>query len=176
MKFTKLYTEGACLIEPEPIKDTRGFFSRVYCEDELIAHGLSPVGVQCNNSYNYKKGTLRGMHYQLEPYQEDKLVRCTRGKIWDVFVDLRKDSNTYCTYLGFELSADNRFMLYIPKGFAHGYQTLEDETEVFYQVSQKYTKGAEQGVRFNDKAFGILWPVKITEISDRDLSHPDFKK
>jgi dTDP-4-dehydrorhamnose 3,5-epimerase len=174
MEFIETKLKGAYIITPSLLNDERGFFTRVYCNKELAEQGLAEVGVQCNLSYNVKAGTLRGMHYQEPPYQEDKLVRCTIGSIYDVIIDLREDSPTYCRYIGVNLSSKNRQSLYVPKGFAHGYFTLEDHTEVYYQVSQYYTKGAEQGIMWNDSAFGIRWPYDPKVISDRDKQHPKF--
>lgn len=168
MKFTPLPLTGAFLIEPEPKEDARGFFARAFCRQEFVQHGLNPHLEQCNLSFNWKKGTLRGMHYQTAPYAEAKLVRCTRGKIYDVLLDLRPQSPTFKKWAGFELTAENRHMLYVPEGFGHGYQTLEDNSEVFYQVSAPYAAAHAKEVRWNDPAFGIQWPVEVTEISDKD--------
>jgi len=174
MKFVETELSGAFIIRPEPVADSRGFFARVFCRREFEAHGLNPNLVQCNISFNREKGTLRGMHYQVAPHSETKLVRCTNGAIFDVIVDLRSDSLTRRKWLGVELSTENRTMLYVPEGFAHGYLTLTDNTEVFYQVSEFYTPSCERGVRWNDPAFGIRWPVPPRVISDKDGLHPDF--
>lgn len=154
--------------------DHRGFFARTYCEREFKAHGLQSHYVQCSVSFNKRKGTLRGMHFQTPPYEEAKLLQCTRGAIYDVIVDLRLASPTFKEHLALELSAENEKMLYVPEGFAHGFQTLEDNTEVFYQISQFYAPEHARGVRWNDPAFGIEWPAGERIILDRDQSYPDF--
>jgi dTDP-4-dehydrorhamnose 3,5-epimerase len=174
MKFTSLPLAGAFLIAPEPREDARGFFARAFCREEFAQHGLNPHLEQCNISFNWKKGTLRGMHYQTAPYAEVKLVRCTRGAIYDVIVDIRPHSSTFKKWAGFELTAENRQMLYVPEGFAHGYQTLEDSSEVFYQVSASYAPQHAKEVRWNDPAFGIRWPVEVTAISEKDKNCSDF--
>lgn len=174
MIFTETKLKGAFIIEPEPLEDERGFFARTFDQKEFEAHGLSPRVVQCNISFNKKKGTLRGMHYQIAPYQEAKLVCCTKGTIYDVIIDLRKDSPTLKQWIAVELTAENRRMLYIPEEFAHGFQTLEDNTEVFYQMSEFYHPESAKGVRWNDPAFEIVWPDDIRVISDRDRQYPDF--
>src|SRR5919199_3217742 len=148
MIFTETKLKGAFLIEPEPRADERGFFARTWCQREFEAHGLRTRWVQCNISFNKKKGTLRGMHYQLAPYAEAKLVRCTRGAIYDVIIDLRYDSPTFKQWQALNLTADNRQMLFIPEGFAHGFQTLDDDTEVFYQMSEFYAPDCAKGVRW----------------------------
>lgn len=172
MIFNSTPLEGAFLIEPELSADSRGFFARAYCAEEFANHGLDALGVQCNISYNLKKGTVRGLHYQLAPHTEAKSVRCTMGAIFDVILDLREDSPTYGQYASFELSQSNRSVLYIPQGLAHGFQTLEDDTEVFYQMSASYVEGAAAGVLFSDPSIGIDWPVEVTSVSDRDAEHP----
>ena len=174
MIFTQSALIGAYIIESEPLKDDRGFFSRSFCVDQYTEHGLNPHIAQCNISYNHIKGTVRGMHYQLAPHREVKVVRCTRGSIYDVIVDLRSDSATYKQWVGVELTADNGKQLYVPTGFAHGYQTLEDSSEVSYQVSEFYSPQSERGVRWNDPAFAISWPLKVRSISDKDMNHPEF--
>ncbi len=174
MIFSKASLEGAFIIEPEPVEDERGFFARAWCQREYEARGLNPRLVQCSISFNNKKGTLRGMHYQIKPYQEAKLLRCTRGAIYDVIIDLRPDSPTFKQWIAVELTAENRRMLYVPEGFAHGFQTLEDYTEVFYQMSEFYAPDCARGVRWNDPAFGIRWPAGELIISERDRSYPDF--
>lgn len=175
MIFHKLKLEGAYRIDLEPREDERGFFARAWCQQEFAAHGLETRIVQSNLSYNRHKGTLRGMHYQTPPYEEVKLVRCIRGSIFDVIIDLRPGSPTFKQWVGVELTATNRQMLYVPKGFAHGFQTLEDDTEVFYHVSEFYTPGAERGVRWNDPSFRIEWPnVEKRILSPKDQSWPDF--
>ncbi len=175
MIFRETELKGAFIIELEKLEDARGFFARAWCQKEFEAHGLTARLVQCNLSFNKKRGTLRGMHYQAAPYEEVKLVRCTRGAVYDVIIDLRPESPTYKQWLGVELTADNYKMLYVPEGFAHGYQTLTDDAEVFYQVSQFYTPASERGVRWDDPAFGIEWPETDTRIiSDKDESWPDY--
>jgi len=174
MLFQATSLKGAFVIEPERLEDERGFFSRSYCQREFEQHGLNPRVVQCNISYNNTKGTLRGMHFQVPPYEEAKLVRCTSGAIYDVIVDLRPDSQTYLKHYGVKLDYLNRSMLYIPKGFAHGFITLEDNTEVFYQMSEFYAQDSARGYRWNDPAFDIRWPIEVKAISDRDRSYPDF--
>jgi dTDP-4-dehydrorhamnose 3,5-epimerase len=174
MKFHETELSGAYIIEPEKREDDRGFFARSWCQKEFEQHGLIPRVVQANISHNKKKGTLRGMHYQAAPYEETKLVRCTRGAIYDVIIDVRPASPTYRKWLGVELTAGNYKMLYVPEGFAHGFQTLEDDSEVVYQVSQFYTPGFERGVRWNDTAFQIEWPLAPTTMSDKDASWVDF--
>lgn len=174
MIFHETKLENAYIIDIQKHQDQRGFFARAWCQNEFEAHGLVPRVVQTNISYNHVKGTLRGMHYQTAPYAETKLVRCTQGAIFDVIIDLRPDSATYQQWLGVELTAANYQMLYVPEGFAHGFVTLEDNVEVTYQVSQFYTPEAEGGVRYDDPAFGIEWPVTIAVISDKDKSWPDY--
>lgn len=173
MKFIETPLKGAYLIEIEPISDHRGFFARSWCEQEFSDHGLNSNLVQCNISFNIKKGTLRGMHYQIKPHEEAKLVRCTQGSIYDVIIDIRPDSPTFKLWYGLNLSALNRKMLYIPEGFAHGFQTLEDNTEVFYQMSNFYHGESARGLRWNDPDLGINWI--LTEnliISERDNRYP----
>lgn len=168
MKFIETKLKGAYIIELEPIEDERGFFARSFCQKEFEKHNLNFCIVQCNISYNKNKGTLRGMHYQVAPYQEAKLVSCTSGAIYDVIIDLRPNSPTYCQWFAVELSAQNYKMLYIPEGFAHGFQTLTDNTVVFYQMSEFYHPECASGVRWDDKAFGIEWPIPKPVISERD--------
>ncbi|WP_218081285.1 dTDP-4-dehydrorhamnose 3,5-epimerase [Anthocerotibacter panamensis] len=174
MIFTETPLKGAFLVDLEERGDERGFFARTYCAREFAAHGLHPAIAQCNLSYNYRAGTLRGMHYQTAPAPEAKLVRCTRGAIYDVIIDLRPGFNTYRQHFGVELSEHNRRALYVPEHCAHGYQTLCDGTEVIYQVSEFYTPGAEWGLRYDDPAFGIDWPVPVTVISGKDRTWPYF--
>ncbi len=176
MIFHELEIPGAYLLEPERHEDRRGFFARTYCRRELEERGLDPTVVQCNISVNHQRGTVRGMHYQAPPYEEIKLVRCTSGAIWDVIVDVRPDSAAFKRHLGVELTAENRLSLYIPAGLAHGFQTLEDETEVFYQMSEFYHPEGARGIRWNDPAFEIEWPSPISVISERDLKFPDFSE
>jgi dTDP-4-dehydrorhamnose 3,5-epimerase len=165
---------GAHLIAPEPRGDSRGFFARIYCSDEFSAAGLETSFVQVNNSLSATAGTLRGMHYQLPPDAEVKLVRCIKGSLWDCIVDLRPDSPTSGKWFGVELNADNRLMLYVPRGFAHGFVTLTDDTEAIYMVSAGYAPQSERGLRWNDPAFGIQWPRQPVELSDKDAAWPDF--
>jgi dTDP-4-dehydrorhamnose 3,5-epimerase len=175
MRFTETKVAGAYLIEPEPIADERGFFARTWCQDEFRAHGLASRLAQCSVSFSHRKGTLRGLHYQAAPHQEAKLVRCTRGAIWDVAVDLRRDSPSFKAWFGAELSAGNRAMLYVPEGCAHGQLTLTDDTEVFYQMSAPFEPTAARGVRFDDPAFAIEWPAEVRVINQRDRSYPDVE-
>ena len=170
MNFTETKLKGAFIIELDHKTDRRGFFARTFCMNEFIEHGLKPTVAQCNLSFNYKKGTLRGMHYQVAPATENKLIRCTQGAIYDVIVDMRPDSPTYLSHFGVELSADNRRALYVPEMFAHGYQTLTTETEVVYQVSEFYTPGYERGLRYDDPVLDIEWPLPVSEISEKDAT------
>ena len=175
MLFTESPLAGAFIIDPEQREDERGFFARVWCRDEFAQRGLETRLVQCSISYNAKGGTLRGMHFQAEPYPEVRIVRCTRGSIFDVIIDLRRGSPTFTRHYGIALSAENRRMLYIPRHFAHGFQTLEDDTEVMYQMSEFYHPESARGVRWNDPAFGINWPEPDVRImAERDASYPDF--
>jgi len=174
MIFTPTALTGATIVDIEPRQDERGFFARAWCQNEFEAQGLNGRLAQTNLSYNKKKGTLRGMHYQVPPHAEAKLMRCTRGAIWDMIVDLRPTSSTYRQSLGIELTADNHRMLYVPEGFAHGFITLVDETEVTYQVSEFYTPGAERGVRWNDPALCLEWPIAMQVISEKDAHWPDL--
>lgn len=176
MKFVETALPGAFIIEPEPITDVRGFFARTFCREEFEHHGLVGDMVQCNISFNAKRATLRGMHYQIDPHAEVKLVRCTMGAIYDVIVDLRPGSVTYKRWIGVKLNAVNRHMLYIPKGFAHGFQTLVDDTEVFYQMSEFYHPECARGALWNDTAFDIKWPIVEIVISDKDRSYPAFSQ
>jgi dTDP-4-dehydrorhamnose 3,5-epimerase len=174
MIFTPTTLENATVIDLERHEDERGFFARSWCRREFEAHGLEPDLVQCDISFNLRKGTLRGMHYQIGPHEEAKLVRCTRGALYDVAVDLRRDSPSYKKSLGVVLSAENRRMLYVPKGFAHGFLTLKDGTEVFYQMSDYYAPESQRGFRWNDPAFAIAWPAEVRFMSERDRAYPDF--
>ena len=174
MQFIETKLPGAYIINLDTLEDDRGFFARAFCQKEFEENGLRSNIAQCNLSFNHKKGTLRGMHYQVKPYEEVKMVRCTQGKILDVIIDLRKDSATYKKWIGVELTAENNRMLYVPEGFAHGYQTLEDNSVVYYQVTEFYQPGSERGIRWNDPAFNIDWPLEISFISDKDNSHPDY--
>lgn len=175
MKFMETKLEGAYIIEPERLEDERGFFARTFCQKEFEANGLNTRLVQCSTSYNKRKGTLRGMHYQVAPMAEAKLVRCTRGAIYDVIIDLRQESPTYSKWAAVELTADNRLMLYIPEGFAHGFQTLEDDTEVFYQMSEFFSPEYARGMRWDDPAFGIEWPISNPILSEKDRTYKGFK-
>lgn len=172
MLFTETLLRGAFIIDLEKRTDSRGFFARTFCRREFEEHGLSPDVVQCNTSFNHRAGTLRGMHYQLPPSCEAKLVRCTSGAIYDVIIDIRPDSPTRGRHVGVELTAENRRALYVPEMCAHGYQALTDGTEVVYQVSEFYTPGVERGLRYDDPAFGIEWPLPISEISAKDAAWP----
>ena len=176
MIFAETPLKGAYLVDLEHRTDERGFFARAWCADEFERQGLCTRVAQANISFNHSAGTLRGLHYQQPPHAEVKLIRCTSGAIWDVIVDLRKDSPTYRQWFGTELTAENRTMLYVPENFAHGYLTLVPNSETTYQVSEPYAPGAEAGIRWDDPAFGIGWPdIGVKVISDKDASHPDFK-
>jgi dTDP-4-dehydrorhamnose 3,5-epimerase len=174
MIFNTTELPGAYIIEPERYEDERGFFARTWCQHEFEQHGLSTRLAQCNISFNKRMGTLRGMHYQVAPYAEVKLVRCTMGAIYDVIIDLRPHAPTFMRHVGVVLSAENRRMLYVPEGFAHGFQTLEDNSEVFYQMSEFYAQAYGRGVRWDDPAFGVQWPEAERNIIDRDRYYPDF--
>jgi dTDP-4-dehydrorhamnose 3,5-epimerase len=176
MRFEPSVLAGAFLIRPELRHDERGFFARTWCATEFARHQITPRVAQCNISFNQQRGTLRGMHFQADPKPEAKLVRCTRGKLYDVIIDLRPHSKTYCRWEGFELSAENRCAVYVPEGFAHGFQTLEDETEVFYQMSEFYFSDLARGVRWNDPLFNIDWPVAEPILSDRDATYADLAR
>ena len=175
MIFHPLDIEGAYLIEPEKKEDRRGFFARTYCRQELEERDLDPTLVQCNVSVNKIRGTVRGMHWQAAPYEEIKMVRCTAGAILDVILDMRPDSPTFRQHVTAELTRENRHAVYIPAGCAHGFQSLEDDSEVFYQMSEFYYPEAARGVRWNDPAFDISWPLPVTSISEKDRSYPDFE-
>ena len=172
MNFLETDLKGAYIIETEPIVDDRGFFARSWCQRDFLDHGLNPSLVQCNISFNAKKGTLRGMHYQSKPHEEAKLVRCTRGSIYDVIIDIRLDSSTFKSWFAVELRSEKYNMLYIPEGFAHGFLTLEDNTEVLYQMSDFYYPELAKGIRWDDPLFAIKWP-KISQliISEKDSSY-----
>ena len=171
MIFTATRLEGAYVIAPEPLEDERGFFARSYCSREFMQAGLAFNFVQCNISFNRQAGTLRGMHYQAAPHAECKLVRCTMGAIYDVIVDLRPASATFRHWFAVELTSGNRKMLYAPAGFAHGFQALQDDTEVFYQMSAAYHPESAQGIRWDDPAIGIQWPLTNPVLSARDLAY-----
>lgn len=175
MKFITTDFSGAYVVEPEKIVDDRGFFARTFCRDEFATRGLRPVFVQCNVSFNARKGTLRGMHFQEKPHEEAKLVRCTRGAIYDVILDIRRSSPTFMRWAAYELTAENHRMVYLPEGFAHGFQALEDNCEVFYQMSEIFHAPFARGIRWNDPAFSIPWPLADPIVSARDAQYPDFK-
>lgn len=175
MIFAEAGLPGVYEVQIELKPDERGFFARTWCRNEFASKALDTQLVQCSLSYNTKKGTLRGMHFQASPHAETKLVRCTKGSIYDVVLDLRQESQAYRRWIGVVLSADKRNALYVPKGCAHGFLTLEDDTEIFYQMSDFYDAGSSRGVRWNDPAFGIVWPTKVEMISSRDANYPDFE-
>ena len=175
MIFTETRLQGAFLVDLEPRGDERGFFARAWCRNEFEARGLNVDLVQANVSFSRDRGTLRGLHFQREPHAETKLVRCTRGAIYDVIVDLRPQSATYGEWIGVELTSDNHRMLYVPENFAHGFITLTDDVEVMYQVTAFYAPAAEGGLRYDDPALGIVWPEEVRVISDKDRSWPDFE-
>lgn len=176
MKFAATPLSGAYLIELEPAFDERGFFARTWCRDEFAAHGLSPVLSQCSLSWNKRKGTLRGLHYQAAPYEEAKLVRCSSGSIYDVIVDLRPESPTFKKWFAAELTAGNHKALYVPEGFAHGFQSLEDNSTVFYQITENYHADYARGVRWNDPEFAITWPISNPIVSPRDAAFADYQR
>jgi dTDP-4-dehydrorhamnose 3,5-epimerase len=175
MTFHETAISGAFEIRANRIPDERGFFARTWCRNEFEEHGLESVLLQCNISYNARRGTLRGMHYQAAPFAESKLVRCTQGAIYDVVLDLRPQSPSFKQWIAVTLTAENRDMVYVPKGCAHGFLTLQDQTEVFYQMSEVYNAESARGVRWDDPAFNIAWPEKVEVISERDRTYPDFK-
>lgn len=175
MIFAETPLAGAFVIEPERLEDTRGFFARTWCEREFEARGLETRIAQCSTSFNKKKGTLRGMHYQVPPAAETKIIRCTRGSLYDVIIDLRSGSPTFTRHFAAVLTAENCKMLYVPTGFAHGFQTLEDDTEVLYQMSEFYSPDHARGVRWDDPVFAIRWPENERTIVERDGSYPDFR-
>jgi dTDP-4-dehydrorhamnose 3,5-epimerase len=176
MIFSETPLRGAYIIEIAKKEDKRGCFGRSWCVNEMMAHGLNTRICQINTSKSLKRGTLRGMHYQIHPYQEVKLMRCTYGTIYDVIIDLRPESDTYMKWFGIELSNDNYKMLYVPEDFAHGFITLENDCEVTYSVSQSYTPAAEAGIRWNDPAFNIEWPNEALVVSEKDCNYPDYNK
>ncbi len=175
MVFEKTEIAEVFTVSLELLRDERGSFARTWCEREFREHGLNPKVVQCSISFNQRKGTLRGVHYQARPHQEAKLVRCTKGSLYDVALDLRRDSSTYLRWVGVALTAGNRRALYIPEGCAHGFLTLEDNTEVLYQMSEFYHPESARGLRWNDQAFAIAWPGNVEVISERDRTYPDFE-
>ncbi|HYT26716.1 MAG TPA: dTDP-4-dehydrorhamnose 3,5-epimerase [Actinomycetota bacterium] len=175
MIFTETGLRGAFVVDLEPIADDRGFFARSFDQKEFAGHGLAPSFVQCNVSQNRRRGTLRGMHWQAAPYEEGKLVRCVRGAIHDVIVDLRPESPTLGEHVAVTLTAANRTMLYVPEGFAHGFLTLADDTEVFYQISAFHAPGHARGARWDDPQLGIDWPAEVAVVSERDRAWPDLR-
>lgn len=176
MRFIETPLPGAYLVEQEKREDERGFFARIFCMQEFANKGLDTAFVQANNSLSRDKGTLRGLHYQLPPHAETKLVRCIKGSLYDVILDIREDSPTFGKSFGAVLSQDNRTMMYVPKGFAHGFLTLEPDSELLYFVSAPYSQADERGIRWNDPFFAIEWPDTPRVISDRDTRHPDFDR
>lgn len=176
MIFAETKLKGACIVEVEKKEDERGFFARTFCQHELEAQGLDPRVAQCSTSFNKKKGTLRGMHYQVAPHAEAKLVRCTMGAIYDIIIDMRRDSPTFRQWVAAELTAENRRMLYIPEGLAHGFQTLVDYTEVLYQMSEFYHPECARGVRWDDPAFALIWPIAAAVLSPRDAGFANFEE
>ena len=175
MRFVATDISGAFILEPEPIVDERGLFARTWCEREFAKHGIAMTIRQCSVSVNQRRGTMRGMHYQEMPYAEKRVVRCTSGAIYDVIVDLRPESRSFRRWVSVEMSRENRKMIYVPEGCAHGFVTLVDDSEVFYQMSAFYSVDHARGVRWDDPAFGIEWPIEVTTISERDKNHPDFR-
>ena len=175
MIFTETALKGAVVLDLEKREDHRGFFARTFCQNEFERHGLNPTIRQCNVVFSTQRGTLRGLHYQTHPYEEVKIVRCTRGTVYDVIVDLRADSPTFKLWAAFELSAYNRKLLYVPEGFAQGFQTLEANSEILYLTSQFYAPDHARGVRYNDPAFGIDWPLEPTAMSVQDVNWPDCR-
>lgn len=175
MKFLSTSLDGAYIIEPEYHKDERGFFARTWCTNEFKDNGLNPHIVQASISYNAKKGTFRGMHYQIPPYEEDKIVSCTMGAMIDIIIDLRRDSSTFKKWFSTELTAENRKMLYIPKGFGHGFLTLVDHTQIYYMMTECYQPGSAAGFRWNDPSIGIELPIPIEVIHERDANYPDLE-
>ena len=175
MIFTDTGLDGATIVDLERHEDDRGFFARAFCQREFTDHGLEPRVAQANMSFSHRRGTMRGMHYQVPPASETKLVRCVRGAIYDVIVDVRPESPTYLEHVGLELSADNRRALFVPRGFAHGCVSLVDDTEILYLVSEFYAPGYERGLRYDDPTLGIDWPIDVSVISDKDASWPLLK-
>lgn len=176
MKFIETTLQGAFLLELEKFEDERGYFARSWSDTEFLDRGLDARIAQCSVSFNRKKGTVRGMHFQIAPHAESKLVRCTRGGLFDVMIDLRQDSPTFKQWIGAELTPDNGMMMYLPKGFAHGFQTLADNTEIFYQISAPYVPEAARGVRWDDPTFDIEWPLPVSVINSRDGCYADFNE
>lgn len=176
MRFTPTVLKGSYLVDLQRLEDERGFFARAWCRREFEHHGLQADFVQSNVGFSHRRGTVRGMHYQRPPHDEAKLVRCTAGAVWDVIIDLRPDSPTYLQWVGAELSAANRRLFYVPSGFAHGYQTLLDDSELSYDTSQFYEPPAASGVRYDDPIFGISWPLEVSVISAADARWPDCSR
>lgn len=172
MTFNPATLQGVYLVQPEPFSDERGWFARTYCKRAFGAIGHTAEWVQLNHSFTREKGSIRGMHFQLPPYAEIKMVRCIAGAVWDVVVDIRRDSPTFLKWYAAELNPRNKQMMYIPAGFAHGFQTLEPDTELLYHHSEYYQPGAESGLRFDDPALSVAWPLPVTVVSDRDRAHP----
>jgi dTDP-4-dehydrorhamnose 3,5-epimerase len=172
MIFTPTPLAGAVIVDIEPVKDERGFFARTFCTDDFSRLNLDPTFVQCSISFNGRRGTLRGMHFQAAPHEENKLIRCTSGAIFDVIVDIRPKSTSFGLWFGLELTAANRRALFVPEGFAHGFITLADDSEVFYQISSRYVTDSQRGFRWNDPQIGIAWPFEAEIISKRDASLP----
>jgi dTDP-4-dehydrorhamnose 3,5-epimerase len=172
MIFNPIFLSGSFIIEPKVLEDDRGWFARFYCKNEFKGIGHEKEWVQLNHSVTNKKGAIRGMHYQVQPFREIKMVKCIAGAVYDVIIDLRKDSSTFLKWFGTELSAKNRKMLYIPEGFAHGFQCLEDDCELIYHHSEFYTPNSEGGIKYDDPVINIEWPLAVTVISQRDQSHP----
>ena len=175
MEFTETNLTGAYVVKIKKIEDERGYFGRTWCCDEFSKLSLAPQMVQMNTGFSHQRGTIRGVHYQLAPHAEAKYVRCTRGAIYDVIIDLRESSPTRCQWFGIELTPDNGLMLYAPEGFAHGCQTLQDDTEMYYLTSKVYAPTAARGVRYDDPAFGVKWPLPVSMISAADRQWPDFR-
>ncbi|MBI2944680.1 MAG: dTDP-4-dehydrorhamnose 3,5-epimerase [Candidatus Wallbacteria bacterium] len=176
MRFVSIKLKGAYVVEIEPRQDERGFFARTFCSEEFARLGLVTTYAQCSVSYNERRGILRGMHYQADPKPETKLIRCTAGAVHDVLVDLRRDSETYCQWVAVRLDAASRRLLYVPAGLAHGFQVLEDGSEVYYEISTPYEPGLARGVRWDDPAFGIEWPIAGPQLSARDAAFEDFQR
>lgn len=176
MKFIETPLKGAFVIDLEKREDERGFFARAWCQNEFESHGIYQLPVQTNISYSKSAGTIRGMHYQAAPHQESKLMRCINGSIYDVIIDLRKNSPTYKQWFGIELNDQNRTMLFVPEDFAHGFLALKDNSEVIYQVSAFYNAESERIIRFNDPFFNIQWPIEVTVVSEKDITTPNFKE
>jgi dTDP-4-dehydrorhamnose 3,5-epimerase len=174
MIFVETGLKGAFIIEPQRLEDERGFFARTWCQREFESHGLSSRLLQCSVSFNARRGTLRGMHFQRAPHEEARLIRCTMGAIYDVIIDLRPESSTFKEHVAVELTAHNHLMVYAPEGFAHGFITLADNSEILYQMSEFYSPGHAGGVRWNDPAFAIQWPIEVQVMADKDRNLPDF--